>query len=140
MAMGAALTWLSNGRLQATNRGQDHWRKVVDLQTRAIEEAPWVKPPPTASLATGPKGEREGHGVDVRGTLHVTLTSGSGRHELLPVAVPRDYSFDNLAWSPDGRWFMVQDGAARLLIITTGSHPSTRILIDGGTESANDQR
>jgi hypothetical protein len=102
-ALGAALSWLPDGRLQATNRGQDHWRKIVNVRTGTIKESPWVKPPdPTTSLATGPKGEKVTVSTS-RGTLHVTLASNSGYHELLTVGVPPDYTINNLEWSPDGQ-------------------------------------
>lgn len=136
MAMGAALNWLTDGRLQATNRGQDHWSKIVNLQTGMIEETTWVKPPAsTSNLATGPGGEKVTESRS-RGRLRLTLTKGSASRVLLSIAVSRDYSLNNLAWSPDGKWFIAEDSAGQLLSITTGSKSSTRLLIDDGTEPA----
>jgi hypothetical protein len=135
-AMGAALTWLDGGRLQATNRGPDHWRKIVDVRSGVITEVRWMKPPATpAKLGSGPAGEK----IDLttsRGTMHLSLEIGSAKRELLSIAVPPNYSLSNSAWSPDGKWFVVQDSADRLLTVTTGANPVTRLLLDGGTEPA----
>ena len=136
MEMGAALTWLADGRLRATNRGQDHWCKIVDAHSGAIQEVSWVRPPaPTTVLATGPTGEKVALSTS-DGTLRLTLKSGSTNRVLLSIAVPPNYSMSNLAWSPDGKWFVVEDSAGRLLSITTGASPVTRLLLDGGTEPA----
>jgi hypothetical protein len=135
-AMGAALVWLADGRLQATNRGQDHWSKIVDLRSGAVSSTRWVEPPAvTSKLATGPAGQILNLSTS-HGTLRLTLRSGSTSRVLLSIAVPPTYSFGQLSWSPDGQWFVVEDSGGRLLTITTGPNPETRLLLDGGTEPA----
>jgi hypothetical protein len=134
--MGAALVWLADGRLQATSLDQDHWRKVIDVTTGAITDAAWSKPAVVPLEAVGgPHGERVTVSTTF-GILHLDLVRGSTTRTLLSVDVPRDYSMESLAWSPDGTFLVVEDSAARLLVITTGAHPTTRMLIDGGSGPA----
>lgn len=135
-SMGAALVWLSDGRLQATSLDQDHWRKVIDVATGAVSDVPWSKPSvPSLEGVRGPHGERVTTSTTF-GRLHLDVTSGSTTRTLLSVNVPRDYSMNSLAWSPDGSYLVVEDSASRLLVITTGAHPTTRMLLDGGTGPA----
>ena len=135
-AMDAELVWLGDNRLMATNRGQDHWRTIVDVLSATRTNAPWVKPRgPAATLARGPQSQTLDATIS-RGRLRLTMRGDGTTRTLLDVAVPRYYTLEQVAWSPDGRWFVVQDSAARLLVVTTGTHPSTRMLIDGGTSAA----
>lgn len=135
-AMDAQLVWRADGRLVATNRGQDHWCKVIDVATGTITSAPWVKPDDAATtLSSGPQGQTLDASVSF-GRLRLTLRYARDVRTLLAVTVPRDYSFSQAAWSPDGKWFVVQDSAARLLLVTTGAHPRTRLLVDGATSPA----
>lgn len=137
-AMGANLKWLPDGRLQATDQYQARWIKVVDVTTGAIQDLPGVKVTMPVNQdrysVSGPKGQTVSASVS-RGTLKVTLDTSAGSRTLLSVAVPREYGIERPAWSPDGRW-VVQGGSSGLLVITTGAHPTTRVLIANGYGAA----
>lgn len=134
-AMGVDLVWLDDGRLEATDQYAARWRKIVDLTTGDITTLPGTEVATKVVKDTltvpGPGGKRVSSAVH-SGSLIVTLTTPSGSRTLLDVQVPREYSFNAMAWSPDGRWIVAEDSAARLLVISTGEHPVTRMLLDGG--------
>ena len=134
-AMGADLVWLDDGRLEATDQYAARWRKVVDLTTGNVTTRQGTKVATKVAqdplTVTGPGGERVTSAVR-SGSLTVTLTTSSGSRTLLSRPVPREYSFNAMSWSPDGRWIVAEDSAARLLVISTGEHPATRMLFEGG--------
>ncbi|HUX03430.1 MAG TPA: hypothetical protein VMV53_00770 [Acidimicrobiales bacterium] len=135
-AMDAELAWRGDARLVATNRGQDHWRKIVDVATGTITIVPWVRPgEPATTLSPGPQGQTLDVSVSF-GRLRLTMRRAGVTRTLLTVTVPRDYTFSQVAWSPNGKWLVVQDSAARLLVITTGARTTTRLLVDGATSPA----
>jgi len=134
-AMGADLKWLPDGRLLATDQYAARWRKYIDVQTGFITNRPGVKlATPVTSESYTVKGPN-GMSVTTRvssGSLTISLTNGSVTRSLLKVGVPPTYSVNRPEWSPDGTWIVVEDSAARLLVITTGAKSTTRILIEGG--------
>lgn len=134
-AMGAQLKWLADGRLEATDQYAARWRKIVDLATRDVTTLPGVSVPTTLARDTvtvpGPGGERVTSAVRA-GSLVVTLITPTQSRSLLDVKVPPQYSINDLVWSPDGRWIVAEDSAARLLVISTNRHPTTRTLVIGG--------
>ena len=134
-AMGADLAWLDDGRLEATDQYAARWRKIVDLTTGDVATLPGTKVAPKVARDTltvlGPGGMSVSSAVH-SGSLTVTLTTPSGSRTLLDRQVPREYSFNAMVWSPDGRWIVAEDSAARLLVISTGQHPATRMLLEGG--------
>jgi hypothetical protein len=131
-AMGADLTWLSDGRLQAVNQGSDNWRKVIDVSTGVTQTLARTTTPtslPDPGLVIGPQGQH----VEFSRSMNVitlTLVKASQRRDLVRVNVPRDYRFSELAWSPDGKWFALGDGG-RIMIVTTSTHSTIRFLADG---------
>lgn len=138
-AGGGELVWLSDGRLEITHYGDaqhpdDVWRKIVDVETGAIEDVPrdeipaWSEPPATAP---GPNGEII-TSTSSRGTLTVTLTTDDDTRSLLSVGAPNTYTFGSPAWGPEGDWFVVKDDLDRLLVVTTGDPSQTRVLVEGG--------
>lgn len=134
-AMGADLKWLAGGRLLATDQYAARWRKFIDVKTGFITNRPGVKVAvPVTSDSYTVKGPR-GMSVTTRvnsGSLTISLVDGSVTRTLLKVGVPPNYSVNRPEWSPDGSWIVVEDSAARILVITTNAKSSTRILIDGG--------
>ena len=134
-AMGADLVWLHDGRLEAIDQYAARWRKIVDLATGDVTTLPGTKVATKVATDTltvpGPGGKLVSSAVR-SGSLTVTLTTSSGSRTILTRPVPREYSFNAMAWSPDGRWIVAEDSAARLLVISTGEHPATRMLLEGG--------
>ena len=134
-AMGVDLEWLEDGRLEATDQYAARWRKIVDLTTGDVTTMPGAKVAtkvaPDTLTVPGPGGKRVVSAVH-SGSLTVTLTTSSSSRTLLNLRVPREYSFNAMAWSPDGRWIVAEDSTARLLVISTGQHSTTRMLLEGG--------
>lgn len=132
----AALTWLSNGRLEVTSRDANKWTKVVDVATGAVSDVTWRSPSDTTS-DVGPQGQVVSSTVFL-GTLTLSLTSGSTKRTLLSVAVPTQYTMGDPAWSPSGRWFVLVDSVGRVLVVTTGAFPRVRYLVDGASPAPTD--
>ena len=134
-AVGADLVWLDDGRLEAIDQYAARWRKIVDLTTGNVVTLPGkevaMKVATDPLTVPGPGGEHVSSTVR-SGSLTVTLTTSSGSRTLLSRPVPREYSFNAMAWSPDARWIVAEDSTARLLVISTREHPTTRILFEGG--------
>jgi len=134
-AMGAELKWLADGRLVATDQYAARWRKFIDVKTGFITTRPGVKVAIPLALdnytVKGPKGMSVTTTVG-SGLWTMTLTSGTVTRTLLKVGVPPNYSVNRPEWSASGTWLVVEDSAARLLVITTDVKSTTRVLIDGG--------
>jgi hypothetical protein len=58
----------------------------------------------------------------------VTLAQGAQVRTILSAQGPGSYTYGMIAafWSPNYQWVAADDG--RILIITTGAHPVTRVL------------
>lgn len=65
------------------------------------------------------------------GEPSVSVQSPDGDvREILSVDGPRDYTFVDASWSPDGEWILVADGDGRLLVVGESGDPGPRILLD----------
>lgn len=132
------LEWLDDGRLQVTMYGRQEDRAddkgvLVDVRSGTTESVPMEKIPEWRDITEvdGPNGEKV-VSKSRQGQLTVTLTDTSGTRQLLKVGAPDTYTFGLPAWSPDAKWFVVKDDKDRLLTITVGSSPTTRVLVEGG--------
>lgn len=133
----AALVWLSDGNLEVTSRDANHWRKIADIAAGTVTDVSWSAPGESTS-EVGPQGQVVESHVFL-GTLTLSVTSGSHKRTLASVAVPRDYSFSEPAWSPTGTWFVLCDSVGRILVVTTGATPSIRHLADGVAPVASER-
>jgi hypothetical protein len=153
--IGPQLVWLPDGRLQVTmfrmtpppkpgavpafHRG---WQEIVDVRTGKVQDVPAADVPAQPDRRThpvvSPAGQRVNWTSD-RGKVTVTLTSRNGSSRtLLSVQGPSDYTYGLGAafWAPNWQWIAADDG--RILIITTGSHPVTRVLTEESSRGAFD--
>jgi hypothetical protein len=133
------LTWLPDGRLQATRyeggegTGETaSW--IVDVETGDVEEVPVDEiPPEPASQETTPGPGGEVVRCDsTRGALTLTMTTDGDSRTLLSTGAPDTYCMGQPVWNGDGTWFVVKDDLDRLLLVTTGEPSTTRLLVDGG--------
>lgn len=139
---GPQLRWLSGGRLEATMfrafMAKDQpptygpgWQKVVDVRTGTVTDTPAAKVPSTPDLTlqptTSPSGQRLTTTSD-RGHVKIVLTDGTGSRTLLEAHGPSDYTYTlrTAFWSPTWQWVVADDG--RILVVTTGATPTTRVL------------
>lgn len=108
------------------------WSKRASLDGRVAEQEA------SAAVAPTPGGTRPPSGTSVRteaadGSASITLVSPEGSRRLLDL---RDAQLwwglvGQSAWSPAGTWVATLDSTGRLLLTTTASRPSTRILATG---------
>jgi hypothetical protein len=142
--VGPQLAWLPGGRLQVTmfrmtppakpgavpalHRG---WQKIIDVRTGKVEDVPAAEVPSQPNRSTqrmvSPSGQR------IRWTSHdgkikVMLTGRYGTRTLLSAQGPGEYTYglNSAFWAPNWQWIAAEDG--RILIITTGHPPVTRVL------------
>jgi len=133
------LTWLADGRIQATRykggEGTGDTRSwILNVSTGAVENVPRDQIPPrknTPEVIAGPRGERVTTKSE-NGRLTMKMSDQTGTRTLLSVGAPDTYTFGQPTWSPDGEWFIVKDDLDRLLLVTTADPSRTRVLIDGG--------
>jgi hypothetical protein len=152
--IGPQLVWLPGGRLEVTmfrmmppakpgavpgwRRG---WQKIIDVRTGKIEDVPAAKVPSQPNRAThpvvSPAGQRIRWTSD-NGRVTVTLTSHYRSRTLLSVQGPGEYTYGLGAafWAPNWQWIAADDG--RILIITTGHQPVTRMLTSQSSQGAFD--
>lgn len=112
------------------------WQKVVDVRTGVVEEVPAAQVPSVPTLdsrATVSPDGREVRSTSTNGTVEVLLREATGTRTLLSARGPADgsYSVDSAFWSPTWQWVAADDG--RILVITTGAEPVTRVLTDEST-------
>lgn len=132
---GGSLRWLPDGRLQYTHHPDPHIggaasSVIIDVVTGDTVEVPDDEVPPpseTDEFEPGPNGEIV-ETSSSRGELTLSLTDDQGTRELLSVGAPSTYTLTQLAWSPDGSWFVVKDDLDQLLLVTTGASSRTRVL------------
>lgn len=131
---GEMAKWLPDGRVQVTSyanrdKDSDDTRVIVDVETGTMTSAPAESIPPWSDIARvlGPNGEQV-RTVSERGVITLYLRDASGERELFSVGAPTSYTLDHPSWSPTGEWFVVKDGLDRLLVITTDTTPSVRVL------------
>lgn len=155
---GTALAWRDDGRLEVTvlrmpwiEGGQDGKRPggdlvvasqlLVDTRTGEVEQVPDAElpttPPAGTRPTTSPSGDTVAHTSDPEsGRVTVTLTSSTGAERTLLAATgphPYNYGMHAAFWAPTFDWIAADDG--RLLVVTPGDPPTTRILVDLSTSS-----
>ena len=153
--IGPQLVWLPGGRLQVTmfrmtppskpgavpafHRG---WQKIIDVRTGKVEDVPAADIPSQPNRQThpmvSPTGQRISWTSD-SGRVKVTLTDRNGSSRtLLSVQGPSDYTYwlGAAFWAPNWQWIAADDG--RILIITTGHTPVTRVLTSESSQVAFD--
>lgn len=147
--VGPELVWRTDGRLEVTmftmtfaDKGQPPsysagWQKVIDVRTGSITQTPQTEVPQTWNLTTRPENGPAGATLMVQnssngtGKVTITLTQPGGpTHMLLSAQGPGEYTYRvySAFWSPDRQWIAADDG--RILLITPGSPPVTRIVTD----------
>ena len=149
------LVWRADGRLEVTvfraamRQGEPPalragWQKIVDVASGAVEDVPAADVPSAPNLATrptvSPAGQRITAASDPEfGRIKVMLTDASGTRTLLSAHGPGKYTYGlNAAfWAPNWNWIVADDG--RILIVTTGEHPTTRILTDRASSGGGAQ-
>lgn len=152
--IGPQLVWLPDGRLQVTmfrmmppsrpgaipawRRG---WQKIIDVRTGKIENVPTADVPSQPNRATHPMASPSGQQISWtsdNGRVTVMLTSRHRSRALLSAQGPGEYTYRLGAafWAPNWQWIAADDG--RILIITTGRHPVTRVLTSESSQGAFD--
>jgi hypothetical protein len=125
--------WLSDGRLQAFSHREPRWSRIYNLRTGAVETVPAsdisAKAAPTKTVLVNAKGERLGYRSDT-GNVSVTVTGPTGTRTVLKTTGGTLYAIGQPTWAPDGTTVLVHDNADRILLITTGPHPTTRVFAD----------
>jgi hypothetical protein len=126
------VVWLPDGRLQATGYGV--WRSIYDLRTGDVEEVPASEVPDQGTqpepVTESPDGRRVASSSD-GGHVEVTLTGPDGTRTLMEADGGSQYAIGPPVWSADFESVLVHDSADRILLITTGDQPTTRVLVDG---------
>lgn len=148
------LVWRSDGRLEITmmlmqgggpGKPPVHftaeWQKVVDVTTGTVQDTPTADLPSgpnrTTRPATNPDGQKLTWSSDGEGRVKVSLTDQKGTRTLMSALGPGEYTYmlHEAFWAPNWQWVAADDG--RILVITPGSTPQTRILVDGGGGSSD---
>ena len=153
--IGPQLVWLPGGRLEVTmfrmtpparpgaipalHKG---WQKVVGMRTGQVTTVPATAVPDRPNLGTHPAVSPAGQRItwtSSDGRVKITLRDGSGQRTLLSVTGPPEtYRMGAVFWAPNGQWIAADDG--RILIITPGRHPVTRVLTAASSHIAFEQR
>jgi hypothetical protein len=142
--VGPQLAWLPDGRLQVTmfrmtppakpgavpalHRG---WQKIINVRTGKVEDVPAAEVPSQPNRSTqrmvSPSGQRISW-TSRDGGIEVMLTDRNGTRTLLSAQGPGEYTYglNSAFWAPNWQWIAAEDG--RILIITTGHPPVTRVL------------
>ena len=142
--VGPQLAWLPDGRLQVTmfrmtppakpgavpalHRG---WQKIINVRTGKVEDVPAAEVPSQPNRSTqrmvSPTGQRISW-TSRDGRIKVMLTNRNMTRTLLSAQGPGEYTYglNSAFWAPNWQWIAAEDG--RILIITTGHPPVTRVL------------
>ena len=152
--IGPQLVWLPGGRLQVTMfrmkppakpgavpGWRQGWQKIIDVRTGKIEDVPAAKVPSQPNRATHPMVSPGGQRIrwtSDNGRVTVMVTSDHRSRTLLSAQGPGEYTYRLGAafWAPNWQWIAADDG--RILIITTGRHPVTRVLTAESSQGAFD--
>jgi hypothetical protein len=144
---GPQLVWRPDGRLEVTMFRSDPktgtfsagWQKVVDVSTGLAEDVPAADVPSSPDLTTHPVVSPSGQRIATRsdeqsGRIEVTLTDAKGTRTLLSARGPGKYTYRlaSAFWAPNWQWIAADDG--RILVITPGDRPTTRVLTDSTRE------
>ncbi len=153
--IGPQLVWLPGGRLEVTmfrmtppakpgavpafHKG---WQKIIDVRTGHVTNVPAAALPDRPNLSTHPMVSPSGQRItwtSASGRVKVTLSRRDQSRVLLSVqGPPETYWLGAAFWAPNWQWIAADDG--RILIITTGPHPVTRVLTAESTHVAFEQR
>lgn len=147
------LVWRADGRLEVTvfraamGKGappsfRAGWQKVVDVRSGVVEDVPAADVPSALNVTTRPTVSPDGRRLTTTsdpesGRVEVTLTDANGTRTLLSAHGPGNYTYglDAAFWAPNWQWVAAFDG--RILVITTGDQPVTRVLTDRESSSGN---
>lgn len=105
------------------------------MRTGKVEDVPAADVPSQLSRNTrrqvSPGGQRISWTSDVDGRIKVMLTGRNGTRTLLSAQGPGEYTYrlNSAFWAPNWQWIAAEDG--RILIITPGDPPVTRVLSAG---------
>lgn len=153
--IGPQLVWLPGGRLQVTmfrmtpppkpgaapayHKG---WQKIIDVRTGHITQVPAAVLPDRPNLTTHPMVSPSGERItwtSSGGRVKIMLSHANRSRVLLSVqGPPETYWLGAAFWAPNWKWIAADDG--RILIITTGRHPVTRVLTAESSSISFDQR
>jgi hypothetical protein len=118
------VVWLDDGRLQVF---KDTYT-VYDLRTGTSvvisADAAVSMPAPVITNADGQTLAATSTG----GRVAVTVTDANGTRTLLDKDAGKLYELGTPQWAADGTSVLVHDSADRILLITTGATPVTRVL------------
>ncbi len=144
------LVWRPDGRLEVTmllmqagpgTAGKapaytPEWQKLVDVRTGGVEDVPASQLPSATNQTTRPSVNPAGQQLtytsdEPTGRVKVTLTGATGTRTLLSAHGPGEYGYRlySVFWAPNWQWIAADDG--RILVITPGDRPVTRVLVDG---------
>jgi hypothetical protein len=153
------LVWSADGQLEVTvfraamRKGEPPaygagYQKVVDVRSGAVRDTPTADVPGAPNLTTRPTTSPDGRRITTSsdpefGRIEVRLTEGDRTRTLLSAHGPGKYTYglDAAFWAPNWGWIAADDG--RILIVTTGAHPTTRVLAEpteGGGAGGDDAR
>lgn len=160
--VGPQLVWLPDGRLEVTMFRMDFsaakdkksapplvgaWQKIVNVRTGEVVDVPAEDVPAKMNLTSRRTVDPQGRKLTTTshsgsGKVKVVLTDDSGSRTLMSAHGPGKYMYglQPAFWAPNWQWVAADDG--RILVITTGENPTTRVLVEerggrsGGAEGA----
>ena len=108
----------------------------MDPRTGKVTDVPQAQLPAAPSAAgratVSPSGEKVSFRSDSgNGKVRITLRSADGTtRTLMSAQGPGEYTYgvDSAFWSPTWTWVAADDG--RILVVTTGAQPQTRVLVE----------
>ncbi len=145
------LVWRADGRLEITGllmqigpqtKGttpiyRAGWQKIVDVRTGTVSDVPASELPGEPDQGTHPTVSPSGQRITwtsngMTGEVKVMLTDATGTRPLLSAHGPGEYGYAlySVFWAPNWQWIAADDG--RILVVTPGTPPVTRVLVDGG--------
>ncbi len=153
--IGPQLVWRPGGRLEVTmfrmtlpggpgsipafHKG---WQKVIDMRTGQVTAVPAAAVPDRPNMNTHPAVSPAGQRISWTssdGRVRITLHDGARQRTLLSVTGPPEvYRMGAVFWAPNWQWIAADDG--RILIITAGPHPVTRVLTAASSQIAFEAR
>lgn len=139
--MAPQLAWRNGNQLVVTGIRmtgspgfKPEWQKVVTLPAGTVTDVPASQVPTSVTKPSRPLVSPSGARITVHsdpsvGKVSLTLTEGGTTRTLMSAQGPGEYMYgmNSAGWSPDWKWVLANDG--RLLVVTTGAQPTTRILV-----------
>lgn len=126
---GPELSWLDDARVAVTVYGD--WQKIVDVTSGAVTDVPTAQvpqAPPDRRPANVSQDGRRLTGINDDGQVVIVLEQNGTPRILLDAKGGSTYEIGTPQWSPDERFVLTTDSAARLLVTTLGDPPQTRVL------------